>query len=128
NAQTRRSETLANQRSVRSPRATQPRLGLRHILPLFGNGSVRARPLSQNDSRILSSFLSQTVQRTASLDFLQGRMAGDGGNLVRNHFFGALSNALPLPSSSGGAAGMVRCLAGQILAALKMPFSGPSVA
>ena len=41
-------------------------------------------------------------------------MAGDGGNLVRNHFFGALSNALPLPSSSGGAAGMVRCLAGNL--------------
>jgi hypothetical protein len=41
-------------------------------------------------------------------------MAGDGGNLVRNHFFGALSNALFLPSSSGGAAGMVRCPAGNL--------------
>jgi hypothetical protein len=39
-------------------------------------------------------------------------MAGDGGNLVRNYFFGALSNRLLLPSSSGGAAGMVRCPAG----------------
>jgi hypothetical protein len=55
--------SLTAQYSAGPRSAAQQRLGLRHILPLFGNGSVRAQPLSQNDSRIFSSFHSQTVQR-----------------------------------------------------------------
>jgi hypothetical protein len=127
NAQTRRSETLTNQRSVRSPRAAQPRLGLRHILPLFSNGSVRARPLSQMTHAFSAVFfrrLSRELHRSISFKVAWPVMAAIScGTIFLEH--SQMRCPCPVPLAVQPA----WCVAWQeILAALKMPFSRPSVA